>query len=950
LGNSSQLFFLGTPCYHGSSEVTPLPPGNFSWLLAYLAVQDDWVDRKDLAELLWQDADLQGGLNNLRQLLHRHKSLPWAGVLEVNAQALRIASETDVRRFRGAFSRADWRAALQEYGGALLEGVRPLGVEAFETWLESERSILQSDWREALIGRTQRLAEQSDAFEESFALLEKLLEVDPYNEEALVSLLRAAQRLARRDLGLQHFQMFKQRLRADLGVEPLPETLQAADVLAGKLETVRNANPDSLLGRETEQATLLEQLALQELRLLNVRGTGGVGKTVLAKRVFELAAPRFADGAFWVSLQPVLKLADVPLAIAAALEFNLNLNTDVWLQVGELLGFRNTLLVLDNCEHLPGLPERIADLLEATRHLKILVTSRVSLELPNENIVALEGLDYPNEPILELLQTSNAVRLFVVRAAVRKAGFALTEHNKTAIWRICQLVQGLPLGLALAAAWVSELSPEALRDGLESNADVVALEGESLAHQSLRMVFEHSWELLEDDLRTALSSLSVFRGGFERRAALEGLGIAARALLALVGRSLLQSLPGGRYDLHPTVQVFAAQKLEPARHKTLQLAHARYFMGFAESSERPILGGANQLRMLERVSADHQNFLAVSDNNADPDLVLRTVAAFGRYYHTRDHMLEGLQRLETALAQAQTKESTLLARAELAAGIQGNFLADFTNSDAHLKAAMRHAERAKLPLLKAEILNWQGANSLSQGMLQIARMQLEEAIAIQRQANDTLGLINSVNDLGRVFSDENDTETAKGLFEESLGYARACQDLHGESIALSNFANMQLDSALAKSLIAQSMEIKKRLGDLGGLAFGLHNYGSELIEERDYHSARRYLLEALEIRVRVGRKQNATHTLLALAQPDVMEGHFERAMIFYGVAWATTERINAKFSDDYTSWVKSLERQARDALGETVAQKAFQRGWAMSLEEAARFAQSDVAKLETATI
>ena len=225
-------------------------------------------------------------------------------------------------------------------------------------------------------------------------------------------------------------------------------------------------------------------------------------------------------------------------------------------------------------------------------------------------------------------------------------------------------------------------------------------------------------------------------------------------------------------------------------------------------------------------------------------------------------------------------------------------------------------------------------------------MQLEEAIAIQRQAGDTQGLINSVNDLGRLYAEENDTETAKKLFEESLGYARTCQNLHGESVALMNFANMHVNSAIAKPLIAQSMEIKKRLGDLGGLAFALHNYGSELIEEQDYQAARPYLLEALEIRVRAGRQQNTTHTLLALAQPDVMEGHFERAMILYGVAWGTTQRINAKFSEEYTSWVKSLERQAREALGEKNAEAAYQRGWKMSLEEAKMFATTEIGMLE----
>ena len=103
MGNSGQLFLFGAPRHIDSRGNNWLPQGNFLWLLTYLAVQDDWVERKDLAELLWQDTDLQAGLNNLRQLLHRNKNLEWAQLLEVNAQALRISGNTDIRRFRVAF-------------------------------------------------------------------------------------------------------------------------------------------------------------------------------------------------------------------------------------------------------------------------------------------------------------------------------------------------------------------------------------------------------------------------------------------------------------------------------------------------------------------------------------------------------------------------------------------------------------------------------------------------------------------------------------------------------------------------------------------------------------------------------------------------------------------------------------------------------------------------------
>lgn len=949
MGNSSQLFFLGTPRYHGSSEVVPLPLGNFLWLLTFLAVQDDWVDRKDLAELLWQDADLQGGLNNLRQLLHRNKNLEWVGVLEVNAQALRISSDTDVRRFRVAFDRGDWQAALQEYGGVLLEGMRLTGVDAFETWLETERSMLQSDWREALIGRVQALEAQGDS-SELFGLLEKLLNVDPYNEEALLVLLQQALKTNRQDIGLRQFETFRQRLKTDLGAEPLSETLRLADQLSGRMVARVPSTPKTFfVGRDAEQVLILSQLEQGSVRLLTLRGSGGVGKTTLAQKILELAKPSFPDGTTWVSLQAVSRLEDVPLAMAAALELRLHADSSVWAQITENLRFKNALLILDNLEQLRGVAESLAELLEAATHLKILVTSRVSLELPNESVFVLEGLDYPETANLALMQTSSAVQLFVERAALRRSGFALTEQTMAGILRICKLLHGLPLGLTLAAAWAAELSPDALADGLESNADLPeTLESETLGmHRSLKTVFEHSWELLEDDLRSALSSLSVFRGGFERRAALEGLGVSARALLALVGRSLLQSLPGGRYDLHPAVQMFAAQKLETPQLQTLQLAHARYFSHFAEQAEMPLRGGVNQTRMLERVAADHRNFTAVFENSNDPELALKTATALCRYWFLHGHMLEGLTRLETALANyiVQPRDSVLLARAELATGIQGSCSAQFENANEHLNTAQLEAASNGLKLIEAEAIYWRAANQREQGFLRQARENLGYAIKIQQSEGDLWGLGHSINDLGIVYAMEGDNDTAQTHFQNSLELCREREDRKGEAIALENIALVIPQGETAMQLIRQSLAIKRELGDVSGIATSLSNLGNEALNAGLLKQARRDILESTEMFWRMGQPLKTTYNLGVLAEISFLERDYIHALTLYGASWSGFERLKGRPNQEQYVHHNELERQAREVLGEEMAQTAYQRGWAMRLEEAVQFAAREIVTL-----
>jgi predicted ATPase/DNA-binding SARP family transcriptional activator len=931
-----------------------IPQGQFLWLLAYIAIQDDWVARKDLAELLWDDVDLASGLNNLRQLLHRNKNLEWAGMLESSSQALRLNGETDIKIFRCACQSADWQTALLEYSGLLLEGLRPIGFEQLESFFESERSILQSDWREALIGRAQTLERQGSSFE-LFELLQRLLEADPYNEEALHSYLKQALKLGQLEKGALAFQAFRQRLKADLGLLPLPDTLRLAEQVSGGELVARGSdlNDVRLMGRETEKALIQSQLEHDSVRLLTLRGSGGVGKTTLATWVLETGKSWFQDGTVWVALQPVSSLEDVPLVIAAVLNLSLNADTPVWNQIHEHLRHQNLLLILDNLEHLRDVSESLVALLDAAPKLKLLVTSRVSLELPAESVLVLEGLDYPEEPNLELAQSSSAVRLFVERAARRRVGFVLSNQTMPGILRICAAVHGLPLGLELAAAWVGELSPEALADGLESNADLPELESDG-KHRSLQTVFEHSWELLEDELRNALTALSVFRGGFERRAALEGMNISARALLGLVGRSLLQSLPGGRYDLHSVVQTFAAQKLEQAQLKHLQLEHARYFARFAEHAEAPLRGGAAQTRWLERLAADHRNLTAVLEtcHVIAPDLALRTATALSRYWMLHGRAVEGLGQLEAAIntykssRDSEASEPILLARAELAAGIQASCSALFERAYAHLDAAQLETSVHGLVLIEAEILYWRAANERDQGLLEVARVHLNQAIVIQERENDRWGLGHSINDLGVVCAMEGDDDTARTHFQTSLRLCREREDRKGEASALENIALVSPNRLVAIRLIRESLAIKRELGDIAGIATSLGNLGNAALQELQLSQARKSILESLELFYHIGQPLKTVYNLSVLAEISVLENKFAEALTFYGISRSGFERLQALPDDRLSENIEHLTLQAREGLSLELADAAYELGRSMTLDEAVCFARKDVKQIE----
>src|SRR5262249_10299794 len=145
-----------------------------------------------------------------------------------------------------------------------------------------------------------------------------------------------------------------------------------------------------------------------------------------------------------------------------------------------------------------------------------------------------------------------------------RVGFALSEQNRADVARVCQLVEGMPLGIELAATWVSMLSCQEIAQQIEHNIDFLAVSIRDLPerHRSIRAVFDHSWKLLTLEERQALQRLSVFRGGFTREAAAQVAGASLGGLSALVTKSLLHRTIQGRYDVHELVRQYIGRQLE----------------------------------------------------------------------------------------------------------------------------------------------------------------------------------------------------------------------------------------------------------------------------------------------------------------------------------------------------------------------------------------------------
>src|SRR5512143_213336 len=279
------------------------------------------------------------------------------------------------------------------------------------------------------------------------------------------------------------------------------------------------------IGRETELASLDQLLVDPQCRLLTLVGPGGIGKTRLAIEAAARLPAAFADGVYFVPLASVITAHFIVPLIADALGFAFQSATraDPKTQLFRYLKGQQVLLLTDNLEPLlaePGI-EVLAELLANTPQVKLLATSREPAGLQGEWVFEVQGLPIPDSRYAEGSAQNTGVELFLQRARRAHVGFTARPQDYPAIVRICQLVDGMPLGIELAAAWVRTLDCAEIAGEIERGLGFLSVSARDLParHRSMRAVFDHSWKLLTAEEQRVLLRLSVFRGGFKREAA-----------------------------------------------------------------------------------------------------------------------------------------------------------------------------------------------------------------------------------------------------------------------------------------------------------------------------------------------------------------------------------------------------------------------------------------------
>jgi len=385
--------------------------------------------------------------------------------------------------------------------------------------------------------------------------------------------------------------------------------LDRSDASASKSITSLPAEPTPFVGRQGELREI--QRLLAGTRLLTLTGPGGVGKTRLALRSALETSGDFSDGCFFIALAPLRSANPLVQTIAESVKFPLATQEDPLYQLLRYLKSRQLLLVMDNFEHLLDGAAVVSEIIQNAPAVKVLATSRERLNLRSETILNIDGMAVPDQAALADTQDYDAIALFVQSARKVHPGFEPAADELHKIANICQIVQGMPLAIELAAAWLRILNVAEIYEELKQGLDILSTEARDAPerHRSIRSVFDHSWSLLDQTEQEIFMRLTVFRGGFTRPAAEQVAGASLPLLAELVSKSFLKHEQGtGRLEIHELLRQYAQEHLERSPNDnvlTLE-AHADYYAEFMQHRGQD-LRGQRQMQALIEIEADLEN-------------------------------------------------------------------------------------------------------------------------------------------------------------------------------------------------------------------------------------------------------------------------------------------------------------------------------------------------------
>ncbi len=963
-------------------------------LLSYLAVESDRPHRREtLAALLWPDRpapnarqNLSQALSNLRRGIGDRKANP--PFLFITQQTIQFNRDADylldVTAFEDRIAASQKHPhveltvctpclkrldrAMTQYRGEFLAGFSVSDSLSFDEWALLKREQLHRLVLEVLVSLTVAYEIQG-AFEVALPYAWRKAEFDPWNEEGQQRLLQLLALNGQRSAALAQYEKFRQLLWHDLDVEPGEVTqLLAEDIRSGKLEKEsvhlrfdkpRHNLPAHLtpfIGRESELEKIKEKFDDPECRLLTLVGPGGIGKTRLAVQAAGNLLEQYIHGVWFVDLSANTGSEQVLASVANTLQVPEVASEPRLMTLKRALGQKQMLLLIDNFEHLIEAAPALSELLAVAPGLALMVTSREVLRLEGEHVYLVAPLGLPEMQrslSAAALSQYEAVRLFLDRIRSVNPAFALTEENAPVVAEICVRLEGLPLAIELAAGRSRLFTPEQLSAQLKNRLRTLVggARNRPNRHQTLRITFEWSYQLLNDSEKRLFARLGAFAGGWTLEAAesvcAPGLPVdVLGGMESLLDKSLIrQSQPGAggpRFTMLETIREFAVEKLVESGQQTL--IHGRHVAYFLEWIRRPKEYWGRfmfdvQALEVENVRAVMHRGLASGELDAPVEIVCLM------YYLWlfRGHAVEMGNWLEEVLADESSWSSLPPKLHALALRIAGN-LQGLLALD--LQKGFRYYEQSLMISRSEQDQQSMAATLFNLAILHartgnyaLAQSLNEEALAHTEERGLLSRMRNVLGNLAEHLADEGAFEPAWAYAEKGLERDENQEPEGQEAVMLQIMGSMamrQENYETARGYLERALAIWDELGSDLAQTHTRELLGVLALKENNLEDAERLLVQALHAYAEQHLRDPVPATLDRVAELRFAQGKTKEAARIYAAVDAFNSRFGLARPPVKVPMYEQTLDSARQQLGDAAFRSAWREGESWDLFDLAR--------------
>ncbi|MEM7124917.1 MAG: tetratricopeptide repeat protein [Chloroflexota bacterium] len=872
---------------------------------------------------IWSDIDSFNAVSEATQ----YTSIPVYELLQGSNPPLPLLTET-------ANALQD---ALSLYTGDLLYGVKLRNASGYEDWMVMKREA----YHQAALRAADQLASHfllKGEWDNGLDWAKKIVDLDGLNEEGHRKLMVLLSHTGQRHTALAHYDRLVHLFDKEFGAPPSQETSTLfTQIYDGTLEPsfvsqerwtpiqvprknegaeAESGVPHNLkkslspfVGREDELAWLKQSLSDPERRLITIVGAGGMGKTRLAEEIAwqivgnHAAQEHFVDGIYFVPLASTFVIEYIPYQIAQTLNIDLDGSRQPLQALIAGLKNKNILFILDNFEHLIEGSEVIQQILLAVPTLTFLITSQEALKIRGEwrqNLAGLRHdfvpLEYAILPLYSWAASEHSLpaclRLFLDTASQIDSTFQLTPDNLPYIEEICRQLEGMPLGIELAAALITESTCESIAEAVTKNKDSLESELKDIPERqrNLRAVFDYSWSLLKLEQQELLIRLAVFKGGFTHKVAQIVVDATAETLELLCTKSLLKQSASGRYSSHMALHQYMLERLEKndALHEQISWQHAEYYAKLMTNFERMLVSD-HGAEGLEQMAIEIRNISQAWEwgiAKCSPHILEPMIPPMTQYLHLRGassvgesffndivELLSEFGEESTSLVRLQSHILVALSRLQQD---QSDYPASITNA----QAAIQRAEEIQARDIMAQAHYSWGISLSRQGNSSAALEQIQKAYKLAEEADNLDLMGHSLYQIAVIEWQLGHYNKAYEQCQRSEEIYQSLNDYRGLgnlNVLKGILASLQGEFAKSCTHYDNALAIYEMIGNLYGQSFANANAGRAWAEQGLYAKSRTYYARALQISQQIGNELIIGNVLLSLGRDAILTGDFAQA-------------------------------------------------------------------------